>query len=341
VDLVSHRVSPELAGRPGVRWHRVPRPGGFHAVGEPLLDLGGRRLLRERSRRAVGVVNGGNCLAPAVNWVHYVHAVYRERLSPELRAVKHWAFARQSQRRERAALAHAPLVIANSNTTRKAVVERLGVAPANVHTVYYGIDPVLFGPVSETERSAARRALGLGDRPAVAFVGALGDRRKGFDTLLDAWERLTAWPSWDANLVVVGAGPELERWRARALARKLAGRVQFLGFRSDVPRVLAACDALVAPTRYEAFGLGVAEALARGLPAVVSARAGVAELYPEALRSLLIDDVESPHELSERLLGWRERRAELTAPVERLAEGVRARTWDRMAEDILALVARS
>jgi glycosyltransferase involved in cell wall biosynthesis len=337
VDLVSHRVSPELAAHAKVRWHRVPRPGGWHAVGEPLLDRRGRAVIAERrTRGGVGVVNGGNCLAAAVNWVHYVHAVYQEPLEAHPRSVKHWLFGKNSARRERVALQKSPLVITNSDTTRRAV-EALGVDPARARTVYYGIDPELFYPASEGERAEQKAALGLTERPAVAFVGALGDRRKGFDTLFAAWERLAAEPSWDADLVVIGTGRDLEIWRARAADKRLDRRIHFLGFRRDVPAVLAACDALVAPTRYEAFGLGVAEALARGLPAVVSAGAGVAELYPPALQTLLFEDVESVSELVGRLRDWRARKDELGPHVAELSERVRARTWDTMASDILKL----
>jgi glycosyltransferase involved in cell wall biosynthesis len=341
VDLVSHRVSPELAKRPGVSWHRVRRPGGLHAVGEPLLDWRGQRVLeKRRGPHAVGLVNGGNCLAPAVNWVHYVHSVYGEPLAPRLRSLKHWAFTRRAIGRERTALARASIVITNSDATRAAVIERLGVAPERVKTIYYGIDPEKFGPIAASDRAEARRALGLGERPAVAFVGALGDRRKGFDTLFGAWEALGAGSSWDVDLLVVGTGRDLESWRERARRHRLDERIHFLGFRKDVPRVLAAADALVAPTRYEAFGLGVAEALARGLPALVSAHAGVAELFPAELRGLLIEDVESVSELAGKLERWRSESALLAEPVRRLSERVRARTWDRMAEDILALCER-
>jgi glycosyltransferase involved in cell wall biosynthesis len=269
--------------------------------------------------------------------VHYVHAVYQEPLAPNPRALKRWVFGRMSIRREQAALRKSPLVITNSDATRRAV-EALGVDPARAHTIYYGIDPKLFCRATDDERARQKAALGLSDRPAVAFVGALGDRRKGFDTLFSAWERLSAEPSWDADLVVVGTGRELERWRARAAERRLQRRIHFLGFRKDVPGVLAACDALVAPTRYEAFGLGVAEALARGLPAVVSAGAGVAELYPASLRSQLFEDVESVSELATRLRDWRSHKDELLPHVAELSDRVRSRSWDRMAGDILRLM---
>ena len=54
-----------------------------------------------------------------------------------------------------------------------------------------------------------------------------------------------------------------------------------------MPTVFAACDLLIHPARYEAYGLAVHEALCRGLPALVSATAGVAERYPEDLGQLL------------------------------------------------------
>ena len=115
--------------------------------------------------------------------------------------------------------------------------------------------------------------------------------------------------------------------------------MRLLGFRSDVDRLLEACDALVAPARYEAFGLGVAEALARGLPALVSRAAGVAELYPNDLDELLLDEPESSSELVARLRAWRERKDELASRVQPLSVKVRARSWDDMAREVVAELA--
>jgi glycosyltransferase involved in cell wall biosynthesis len=339
VELVSHRVDPVLAGDPGCRFHRVPRPRGWHTAGEPLLDLAGRMTARRLRRDGgVTVVNGGNCLATAANWVHYVHAEYPVSLDPSVRGLKRWALSLRSARRERSALSSAPVVITNSNATRRAVVEHLEVPESRVHTVYYGIDAAAFGPVSPEERARARQALGLRGGPAIAFVGALGDRRKGLDTLFEAMELLASDPRWDAELVVVGTGSELESWRERVQVARLEGRVHLLGFRRDVPFVLSACDLLVAPTRYEAFGLGVAEALARGLPAIVSARAGVAELYPRDLSELLLTDVESPEALAGRLRWWRFDAPNLGERMTPLVERVRRRSWDDMAAEIAALL---
>jgi len=83
-----------------------------------------------------------------------------------------------------------------------------------------------------------------------------------------------------ASLWVAGAdatGP----WQALAGSLGVASRVRFLGRRDDVERLYAAADALLLPTRYDAFGAVCLEAAASGLPVVTSAAAGSAETLGE------------------------------------------------------------
>lgn len=115
-------------------------------------------------------------------------------------------------------------------------------------------------------------------------------------------------------------------------------RIRFLGFRDDVPTVLAASDAMVHPARYEAYGLGVHEALCRGLPAIVSADAGVAERYPNELQSLLIEDPNDSAELAERLRSWRRDIEQILALVSPVSTALRSHTWDEMAAQILRII---
>jgi glycosyltransferase involved in cell wall biosynthesis len=243
---------------------------------------------------------------------------------------------------ERIALHEASIVICNSRRTRDDVVERVGIEARRAHVVYYGADPVRFSAVSASVRADAKRALRLDpSRPLVGFVGALGDRRKGFDTLFEGWTALCRRPNWDADLMVVGGGAEISHWKKRACEAGLADRVTFAGYRLDMPAVMAAFDVLVHPARYEAYGLSVHEALCRGVPAFVSASSGVAERYPSDLSELLITNPDDPTEIADRLTKWRldgERFARLVAP---LSRQLRARSWDEMAEEIVNLVERA
>jgi glycosyltransferase involved in cell wall biosynthesis len=340
VQVVAHRIDQELADHPNVRWHKVPKPLNSYLLGSPFLDRIGRLVAHKGSPpESRVVVNGGNCQVGDANWVHYVHAAYRPESNGTILARAKMKLARElGLRDERSSLRLAKIVVVNSERTRRDVTTLLGVDPARIHTVYYGIDATRFYPPDDVRRQSLRTRFGWSGRPQVAFVGALGDRRKGFDTLFEAWANLCKSDGWDCDLVVVGHGAELASWQQRVREIGLAERIRFLGFRSDVPDILAASNALIAPTRYEAFGLGVHEALCTGLPAIVSQDAGVAELYPASLAGLLLGDVNSQAEIESKLKAWRAAADSLRTQVVELSTVLRQRTWETMATELVRLL---
>jgi glycosyltransferase involved in cell wall biosynthesis len=244
-----------------------------------------------------------------------------------------------ARRRERAAVRQARIVIANSEATRRAVVEHLGIPRDRVRTVYLGSDPS-WRPVNAGERLAARTALEIPhDVPVVAFVGALGsDVNKGFDILWDAWNGLRASGRWEAHLLVAGGGWRLRRWQ-EAVARE-GGRasVQLLGFTPKVREVLAASDLLVSPVRYEAYGLNVHEALCCGLPVMVTRTAGVVERLDPSLAEALLPEGVTAEQLADRLRAWRGDMSGWRERVASTADRVRAWSWDDMATQLVDVV---
>jgi glycosyltransferase involved in cell wall biosynthesis len=333
VHLVAHQVWPDLAQSSNVTVHRVRRPLGSHLLGAPLLAAEGHRRARGFAGRVIA--NGGNAPHTAdVSWVHYVHAAHNPvygGITARIRGqLAHGGYVAREVR----AVHRARIVVCNSRRTADDV-RQMDVPAERIRVVYYGSDPAAFSLVTAAERTAARAALGWPiDRPVVLFIGALGDRRKGFDRLFDAWRQLCGDGSWDADLAVAGHGSELARWQRRARDARLGSRTRFLGFRDDVARVLAASDLLVHPARYEAYGLGVHEAICRGLPAIVSASAGVAELYPEELSDLLIRDVEDSTEIADRIHRWRWDVDAAAARVRGFSDRLRSRTWRDMSVEI-------
>lgn len=341
--LVAHRVADELLAFPNVRFVKVPKPAGAYMLGEPILDAVGRLwALRTRAEGGQVLANGGNCSVPAANWVHYVHGAYvSQGTGSLLRRLKSRVSHRLYLRGERQALRRARVIIANSERTKADLVAATGAAPERVHVIYYGIDSERFRPRTAPERAEARAALGWPEGRRVAlFVGALGDQRKGFDTVFPAWVRLCARGDWNVDLKVVGVGAQREHWEREARERGLGERIQFLGFRKDVPQLMAAADLLLAPTRYEAYGLGVHEALCTGLPALVSRTAGVAERYPPELQALLLEDPNDVGELVRRLEDWRAREAEFAPHIAALAGLLRSHTWDSMSAQMVELLER-
>jgi glycosyltransferase involved in cell wall biosynthesis len=346
VHVVAHRVDSALLSASKVTWHRAPRPRRSTILGEPFLRTLGRSVARRLGGREGGtrmIVNGGNCPLPDVNWVHYVHAATNPMTGAGLfqAAKSRYAYAR-FLRSEATALRRARLIIANSERTKQDIIRCYGIDSSLIRTVYCGTDPSRFYLADEKERKALRKQLGFSpDKYLVVFIGALGDRRKGFSTLYEAWKLLGTEISARTELLVIGSGVELPLWKKRSVELSPAGCIRFLGFRSDVPAILRAADALVAPTRYEPFGLAVLEALCCGLPALVSHDAGVAERYPRELNELLLANPSNLAEVAEKLRSLIARNDCWRDTVQPIANALRAYTWEDMSQAMYQIIRRN
>ncbi|GLX21048.1 hypothetical protein Slala02_14880 [Streptomyces lavendulae subsp. lavendulae] len=155
--------------------------------------------------------------------------------------------------------------------TVAARLEGWGVPAARVHVVPNGIEAARFR-FDEGVRRAARSRTGLPERAFV--VGGVGRLVPGkrFDVLVRA---VAALPG--AHLLLAGDGPERAALRLLAAELGAQSRIHLLGERDPlgdspdgrtpgIPALLAAMDVFVSPSREEAFGLAVVEALAAGLP---------------------------------------------------------------------------
>ena len=96
--------------------------------------------------------------------------------------------------------------------------------------------------------------------------------RKNLDTVLQALVGASG-----VHLAVVGAR-EGSPYPALAERLGVADRVHFLGFRRDMAQIMQAVDIFVFPSRYEPFGIVVLEAMASGVPVILAATVGAAEV---------------------------------------------------------------
>lgn len=347
VHLVGYRAEDELAADPAVRVNPVGKPGGSYFLGRRRLDRAGCAVaaaVAARYPQAHVVANGINCAWPDINWVHFVNHAWPARAGsgPLWLRAKSRLEASTTLRLERRILSRARLLIANSQGTRRDLIDHLAIPPERIVTVYPGLEPE-WRPVTPEQRAAARIWLGLDpSRQVVVFAGALGhDPRKGFDTLWGAWRRLCASPGWTATLVVAGGGRALSGWRRTIDQAGLGDRVIVLGFTTRMLELFAAADLLVSPVRYEPYGMNVHEAISRGLPAIVSGCAGIAERYPASLRATLLADPNDDEELAARLRDWSANQAAIKERFEPLGRILRAHSANAMARAIVESVMAS
>ena len=168
VHLVAHRVWDDLLARSNVHLYRVPRLWGKHLLGHALLDRAGVAAGARGWPRAgpgsssTAATASGGTLTGCIMCTPPGRRGGRE---PAARA-KAWVAHRAALADERACLSAGRLVIANSERTRSEVIERLGVAPERIHTVYYGSDPARFRPPTDAERAEAREPARLVRRSA-------------------------------------------------------------------------------------------------------------------------------------------------------------------------------
>lgn len=144
------------------------------------------------------------------------------------------------------------------------------------------------GVTSLADRQAARLQLGLPEAgPCILFIGN-DYRKKGLVTLIQALQHLPH----DSFLVVVGNAAQIPGFRASVQASGLGQRIFFLGALRNVTQAYLGADCLAHPTLEDTFGMVVLEAMAHGLPVVVSSAryCGISGLLTHEVNSLILED---------------------------------------------------
>jgi glycosyltransferase involved in cell wall biosynthesis len=175
-----------------------------------------------------------------------------------------------------------------------ASVERAGITASRVWRGSNGLDTERFRPVADGEQPALRRQLGLPDAgPIILFVGFFS-RDKGPQVAFDAWRSIARDAGSASSLVYVGAthsqyyevDPTLARSiRETAERDGLIGRIVFVEETRIIEQYYRAADMFVFPSRREAFGMALVEAMASGLPCIASRIPGVTDTIVDDGRS--------------------------------------------------------
>ncbi|HEV2382725.1 MAG TPA: glycosyltransferase family 4 protein [Terriglobia bacterium] len=331
-------------------WHRVPALPGPHLLSYCWWVLA-NHWCRWWDRRFRGLAPelvfspGINCFDADVIAVHIVfaefHRLARHTLKFHLNPVRSWPRLLHRRIYYRLVIGLERLVYGGKKSGLTVVsakvardLARYGRTEPDLPVILHGIDAQRLNIGTRARvRDSARHALGLNQDDFCLLLVGNDWKKKGLPCLLEALGRLPAAP---LRLLVVGRDI-VDPYRAAMLRLRLEDRVMFLPPRPDVELYYTAADLYVGPSLEDAFGLPPLEAMACGVPGIVSSQAGVSEVITDSVDGLILknpqDDVELANliEMLYRDPGMRQRMGEAAA------QTARQYTWDRNAEQLGAL----
>jgi len=335
-----------------VIWHRVSRLPGPHLFSF-LWWFATNCLRRAWDRQFHGLrydivySPGPNCLDADVISVHILFAEYARRAQPELsfnrNSIWSWPLLVHRKLYYRLAIALERLAYARDrvtlfSTSRKTATDLgriYGGRRDPIRVIYAGLDHAILNSMRRlTLRERARKLLGLSGEQFVVLLIGNDWRNKGLPVLLQALVILRPLP---IHLLVVSAENSAV---CDAVVRcfGLDDRVDILPPRNDVELYYAAADLYAGPSLEDAFALPPAEAMACGLPVIVSASAGVSEIITDGSDGLILQDPTDANALARmirRLYEDHEYRDRLAKNAEKTA---RQFTWERSGRELNAIL---
>ncbi len=249
----------------------------------------GKDLMTEVSRYALiaSVIAGSNHfdVIHAHDWLTYPAGIAAKKISgkPLVVHVHATEFDRSGENInqnvydiERKGMEAADRVITVSNYTRQIVIDRYGINPDKVITVYNAVEPPENNIIVEAKKHIKEKV--------VTFLGRV-TFQKGPDYFVEAAYKVLQ-KDKNVRFVMAGQGDMLNRMIKRVAQLRISDRFHFTGFLkgSDVDRMFALSDVYVMPSVSEPFGISPLEALRSNVPVVISKQSGVSEILKYALK---------------------------------------------------------
>jgi len=181
-------------------------------------------------------------------------------------------------------------IVVSKDVSRRCIQKYHNRAHRPVHILYNMIDNEKFIPKEKTTSPFPDES------KIIVGVGRLVTQ-KNFDLLIKAFALCS--PSLSSTrLAIIGSGPEKNNLKNLARKLNIADKVNFLGYREDVPRILPFTHLIVMPSEYEGFGIAFLEAMYCGVPGILSKNTPIREIAEEC--SLVTDT--TPEDISQKII---------------------------------------
>jgi glycosyltransferase involved in cell wall biosynthesis len=177
---------------------------------------------------------------------------------------------------EKQGMEAADKIITVSNLTRQLVIDKYGIDPSKIMTVYNAVEPSAHEAIEPFVK-------GFGEK-IVTFLGRI-TTQKGPEYFMEAaacvLEKMD-----NVRFVMAGSGDMMNRMIRRSAELKIANKFHFTGFLKgdDVFRMLQMSDVYIMPSVSEPFGISPLEAMQARVPVIISHQSGVSEILSNAIK---------------------------------------------------------
>ena len=332
-------------------WHRIPKLPGPHLLNF-LWWLAANRLWRYWDGRFRGLRHdlvfsaGANCLDADAICVHIVFAEYTRQVRGGMSFLRNplWEWPRLLHRRLYYGISvlmegraykncETKLIVYSRKTARE--LKQFYGRTDRIPVLHLGLDHSVFNTtVRAALRGRAREELKLAENQFTLILVGNDWRNKGVPVLLDALAHLRDLPV----VLLIVSREDQSSCQGLITEKKLDDRGFFLPPRKDIEFYYAAADAYAGPSLQESYGIPPAEAMACGLPVIVSSAAGVSEIVTDDVDAMVLDDPTDVDKLAtmiRRLYEDKELRNRLGS---KARETARRYTWDRNGRDLAVIL---
>lgn len=317
---------------PGIAFHKVPavrfprslRPLAFAWLADRMIARGGFDIVHAHER----VLRADVFSMHAVPHAGWVRDVRRKR--PSL-------FDRATISLERRMMANAAgsVFLPVSSLAAEALRREYPVDSGRIRVVHPGVDVARFaGPDRAACRAEIRARHGIGESDLLVLFVGMNFEVKGLDAVVAGVAAARrARPDAGIRLLVVGRGNE-KKYGDLARAHGIGDAVMFAGPQAEgVERYYRAADLFIMLSLFDTFGMAVLEAMAAGLPAIVSPGVGAKDVVEDGVNGYLVPAAGDPDAAARAIVAMAgaEARARLGAEAARTAA---RHSWDRTAEEV-------
>jgi glycosyltransferase involved in cell wall biosynthesis len=223
---------------------------------------------------------------------------------------------------EREGMEAADRIIAVSNMTRQIIIEKYGIPPKKVATIYNAVESL-----TEEEKQILKKGL---SGKIVSFIGRI-TQQKGPEYYVEA-AKLILQKMDNVRFVMAGSGNRMEGIIEQVARLGLSDKFHFTGFlgSDEVYRLLKISSVFVMPSVSEPFGIAPLEALRFNVPVIISRQSGVSEI----LKYVIKTDFWDTHAIADAIYGLLNYPALSSLMIRKGREEAGNLSWNHVAEEV-------